>query len=408
MQIMDVLDGLLQSRGEEIEHWLAARAQETPPFIYGSVDLRHSGTKIVPVDTNLFPGGFNNLSPAASKRASEKAKGFLSHRFPDAGKLLILAESHTRNLAYLENVACLQDILTEAGYEVEIGTLLADMQGPMELETSKGRTIVEHRLERDGNILRTQEGFVPDVVIVNNDFTAGAPEILKGCEQPIMPPVGMGWHRRRKRVHFAAYDALVRDFGEAFGIDHWLISAYFRNCGMVDFRAQSGFECVATNVDMVLNILRVKYAEYGIKEDPYVYVKADSGTYGMGVMTVRSGEEALALNKKARNKMDTIKEGYHNTEVVIQEGVPTIDKIDGFTAEPMIYVVDDAAVGGAFRVNEEKDAYGNLNSRGMRFYGMCDEGEDGLKTKQPVSHCNFGVYGLIARLATLAAAREEY
>ena len=45
-----------------IEHWLRAQWQEhTPPF-YSSVDLRNSGFKIAPVDTNLYPGGFNNLS----------------------------------------------------------------------------------------------------------------------------------------------------------------------------------------------------------------------------------------------------------------------------------------------------------------------------------------------------------
>ena len=33
-----------------------------PPF-YCSVDLRNAGYKLAPVDTNLFPAGFNNLNP---------------------------------------------------------------------------------------------------------------------------------------------------------------------------------------------------------------------------------------------------------------------------------------------------------------------------------------------------------
>lgn len=40
------------------EQWLKI----TPPF-YTSVDLRNSGFKLAPVDTNLFPAGFNNLNP---------------------------------------------------------------------------------------------------------------------------------------------------------------------------------------------------------------------------------------------------------------------------------------------------------------------------------------------------------
>src|SRR5215212_8886673 len=39
-------------------HWL----EHDVPF-YASVDLRNSGFKLAPVDTNLFPGGFNNLNP---------------------------------------------------------------------------------------------------------------------------------------------------------------------------------------------------------------------------------------------------------------------------------------------------------------------------------------------------------
>ena len=47
-----------------IEHWFRTQWQEhTPPF-YSSVDLRNSGFKVAPVDTNLYPGGFNNLNPA--------------------------------------------------------------------------------------------------------------------------------------------------------------------------------------------------------------------------------------------------------------------------------------------------------------------------------------------------------
>jgi glutamate--cysteine ligase len=56
----------------QIERWLRLEWQEhTPPF-YCSVDLRNAGFKLAPVDTNLFPGGFNNLSdstlPLACRR----------------------------------------------------------------------------------------------------------------------------------------------------------------------------------------------------------------------------------------------------------------------------------------------------------------------------------------------------
>ena len=46
-----------------IERWFRLQWQDhTPPF-YGSVDLRNAGFKLAPVDTNLYPGGWNNLTP---------------------------------------------------------------------------------------------------------------------------------------------------------------------------------------------------------------------------------------------------------------------------------------------------------------------------------------------------------
>ena len=53
-----------------IEQWFRAQwLDHTPPF-YSSVDLRNSGFKLAPVDTNLFPGGFNNLNPVLDRKST--------------------------------------------------------------------------------------------------------------------------------------------------------------------------------------------------------------------------------------------------------------------------------------------------------------------------------------------------
>ncbi len=127
----------------------------------------------------------------------------------------------------------------------------------------------------------------------------------------------------------------------------------------------------------------------------------------MGIMTVRSGDEVYEINKKIRNKMNVIKEGVHSSEVIIQEGVPTIDRVEDGPAEPMIYLVDAFAVGGAYRVNATRDAQNNLNATGMRFVGMCDE-QESMPEHVAVRECKFGALGLVGALASLAARREEY
>ena len=68
----------------EVEHWFRGEWQEhTPPF-YSSVDLRNSGFKLAPVDTNLFPGGFNNLNPQFLPLAVQAAMTAIERICPDA------------------------------------------------------------------------------------------------------------------------------------------------------------------------------------------------------------------------------------------------------------------------------------------------------------------------------------
>ena len=406
--ILDTLKSLEDTRGADIEQWFAAQRGSMRPFFYTSVDLRYSGYKLAPVDTNLFPAGFNNLSPASRVRAANTMRDYFAEQHPSAKRVIVIPENHTRNMGYLENLATLLSIIEAAGLEAQLGSLIAEAGKPIELSSPSGRVLVEYALKREGDVLQLDNGFSADVVLLNNDMTAGSPDILSGLSQPVIPPVGMGWYRRRKSVHFAAYHALAEDFCKTFGLDPWLLSAEFYQCGFVDFKERTGLDCVAKGVDKVLAKVREKYAQYGITEKPYVFIKADSGTYGMGIMTVESSEEIFEMNKKERNKMQVVKEGMHVSEVIIQEGIPTVDLVQGKSAEPMVYMVDGIPVGGMYRVNGERNAYGNLNASGMEFTGMCGEVEGLPDSWKKVDSCHFRSFGIIAAMAALAAARENY
>ena len=408
MDILDTLKNLVDTRKDEVEAWFARQRGIASPYFYSSVDLRHSGLRLAPVDTNLFPAGFNNLSPAARSRSSRFVQHLLEEKYKGTERVLIIPENQTRNLGYLENLATLLSIFETIGVEVQLGSLAAAKGEPVIVEAPSGRTLSEFPLVRDGNKLALENGFSPELIILNNDMTSGAPGILEGIAQPILPPVEMGWHRRRKSVHFAAYDALVRDFSAAFGLDSWLLSTEFHRCGMVDFKERSGLDCLANGVEKVLARAKENHKQYGITEEPYVFIKAESGTYGMGIMTVNSPEEIFEMNKKDRNKMQVIKEGARVSEVIIQEGVPTIDRVDEKAAEPMIYMIDGLPVGGMFRVNGQRDAHGNLNASGMEFTGMCDVMEDTNGKWKTVEECHFSAYGLVSAIAALACAREDY
>src|ERR1035438_8979810 len=84
-----------------IEHWLRGWWQaHTPPF-YTSVDLRNAGFKLAPVDTNLFPGGFNNLTTEMLPLAVQAAMAAIEKICPEAKNLLLIPEKHPRNSFYL-------------------------------------------------------------------------------------------------------------------------------------------------------------------------------------------------------------------------------------------------------------------------------------------------------------------
>src|SRR5882672_6595982 len=121
-----------------IERWFRLEWQEhTPPF-YCSVDLRNAGFKLAPVDTNLFPGGFNNLSPEMLPLAVQAAMAAIDKYCPDAKNLLLIPEQNTRNTFYLQNIARLIQIFRQTGLNVRLGSLSPDLKKPMPLELPDG------------------------------------------------------------------------------------------------------------------------------------------------------------------------------------------------------------------------------------------------------------------------------
>ena len=87
----------------------------------------------------------------------------------------------------------------------------------------------------------------------------------------------------------------------------------------------------------------------------------------MGIMTVRDPKELADLNRRSRNKMSVIKDGQEVSEVILQEGVPTYERVNDAVAEPVVYMIDRYVVGGFYRVNAERGIDENLNSPGASF-----------------------------------------
>ena len=395
-----------------IERWFRLEWMEhTPPF-YSSVDIRNSGFKLAPVDTNLFPGNWNNLTDQMLPLAVQATMAAIEKICPEARNLLIIPENYNRNPSYLSNLAQLQRIFKMAGLNARLGSISPDIKKPTELKLPNGETVLLEPVIRTKRRIGLKH-FDPCTILLNNDLSAGAPGILEELyEQYLLPPLHAGWSVRRKSRHFQSYEEVAKRFGKLLGIDHWLINPLFAKAEGLDFTegANTGMDNLAAQVDALLTKVRRKYKEYGIKEKPFAIVKADNGTYGMGVMTVRDAKELDELTKKARNKMGIIKDGQMVQDVIIQEGVQTSERMNDAVAEPVVYTLDRYVVGGFYRMHPERGIDENLNAPGSSYVPLAFAHSTHMP--QPGMHPGasapnrFYMYGVIARLAMLAASYE--
>ena len=404
------IESLLLTEQNRIETWLRAEWRKTPAPLYTSVDLRNAGFKLAPVDTNLFPAGFNNLNPAFLPLCVQAMQTKIEQICETASNILLIPEDHSRNLFYLESLATLRDIILKAGYQVRIGSVRPDLKVAEQIDLPSGRSVrLEPLIRRDRRVGTAD--YDACLVILNNDLISGIPEQLRDIEQNIVPPPGLGWSSRLKSGHFKHYNQVAHEFAELVGIDQWLINPLFRNCGELDFKKREGEDCLVRNVAALLESIQKKYDEYGVDKPPFVVIKADAGTYGMGIMSVSSVEEVRSLNRKQRTKMASMKGGASVSKVILQEGVYTFETIGELesVAEPVVYMIDHFVVGGFYRVHTERGVNENLNAPGMHFEPLAFVEPCNIpdRSREPDAEPNrFYAYGVLGRLALLAAARE--
>ncbi|MFH1409661.1 MAG: glutamate--cysteine ligase [Nanoarchaeota archaeon] len=401
------LQKIMNEKKDEVWGWLNKQHETLTKKglhlpVYSSFDLRDAGYKAAIVDSNLFPAGFNNLSEKAQEKAVSAFKEFLP-RITQEKEILIIPEAHTRNLYYLCNLNSLKRLLEKAGYLACIGTIREDIENTLTIQDSQGRDIVLEKMTRKGDTLTT-ECFREGIILLNNDFSVEHPPLLDGLSQIIIPPLHVGWTHRKKSTHFRFIDCLLNDFTKHVKIDPWLLKTKHREVKDIDFKDPATLPVVADEVDDLLRDIKVKHEEYGIEDEPFVFVKDNSGTYGMGILTVKSGDEIRNLNSDDRRKMIFGKQKAKINSVIIQEGIPTTHKINGNTGEPVLYSVGGKVIGGFMRVHPDKGETHSLNAPGMKFDILL---EDNItKPILDTMSKDLSLYEVLADIANIAIAYE--
>jgi len=392
-----------------IERWFRLEWMEhTPPF-YTSVDLRNAGFKLAPVDTNLFPGGFNNLTPEMLPLAVQAAMAAIEKICPEAKNLLLVPGAQVHNTFYLSNLQQLVRVFTQAGLNVRLGTLDESIKAPRPVALPDGSELVLEPLLRSRGRLGLKD-FDPCTILLNNNLSAGVPRALQHLhEQYLLPPLHAGWSVRRKSRHCQSYEEVAKKFAKLLGMDPWLIHPITGPGGEVDLASGAGLDALQGHVDALLAKVRRKYKEYGINEKPFAVVKADSGTHGFAPLIVRDAKDLADPARRGRNHG----QGEAATgplALIVQEGVPTYERVNDAVAEPVVYMIDRYVVGGFYRIHAERGIDENLEAPGASYVPLAFAESHHLPRrgdKPGVSAPNrFYMYGVIGRLAMLAASYE--
>jgi glutamate--cysteine ligase len=401
--VQDLIHRQIVRNLDKVNAWFKTHREKLDLPFYSSYDIRDSGFKVVNVDANIFPAGFNNICLTDREAMDELVKWYMDRHYPvDLKNILILTEEHTNNPYYWDNVRSLKEIIVSAGFEVRLAIPRAEQTNEAILMKSTSEDVkVCSAVIADGRISVTD--FTPDLIISNNDFSEYYAEWGSDLVVPMNPPRELGWYQRKKSRYFHFYNQVAAEFARIIEVDPWLLTVETELIENFDMADDASREALAQKVDAMLARVQAKYDLMGIKEKPFLFMKNNAGTYGLAVMRVQSSDEIRALNYKSRKKMKAAKGGREVEEVIIQEGVPSIVRAEGITAEPTLYLIGCQLAGGFLRSHKEKDPTESLNSPGAVYKRMC---VSDLKINVE-GHPLENVYGWVAKLGDLAIGLES-
>ncbi len=390
--IKELLHKKIVQNYDKVQHWFEQKSQgQVFPF-YSSFDLRDSTFKISPVDANLFPAGFNNICAVDQDSAIPFCQAYLKERFPQARRVILLAEEHTKNPFYWDNIYSLKNLLEKSGLEkVYISVPGHNIKKGLQIQSAQGR-FMEIFLLKD-------KVHQADLIISNNDFSV---DYGLNLTKAITPPVSAGWHRRRKHTFFKEYNLLAEEFASVIQTEPEFLNIKTRQFKEFDLQDSSCMKRLKDEVALFLSELKVVYKKRNTGTTPFVFLKNNAGTYGLGMTVISSPEDIDSWNYKIKKKLKAGKGGNKVTELIIQEGLASTLQKEGAVAEPVIYFIGRKLTGGFLRTHREKGRRDNLNSPGAVYRSLCVSDLEMEVEGRPMEN----VYGWIAHLAVLALTQE--
>lgn len=392
-----------------IERWFRLEWMEHTPPVYSTAALCNSGFKVAALDTDLFPQDWQRLPSAMVPLAVQAMLSVIEKTCPEARNLLIIPELHRCNQAdYVRSLGSLRHILQLAGLHVRFGGVEAQHTRALELhapalgdaQPAVSLTVEPLRWHRQRVGL---EGFDPCILLLNNDLHDGIPGIVEELPgQFVLPAVQASWSVRRRSRHFGHHEELSKRLAKLLGIDPWLITALHANVPASDalpHRVQH-LQALADAADQLLARIRRKYREYGITHAPSLTLWPDGARVEGSPLCLHDASQVPALLSASPHIAQ-------HTGWLLQEGLQSCERLNEQCVQPLVYMIDRHVIGGFYRGHD------CVAGRDSCAHGA-DHGHDSFTplplatpTRNAASAPNrFYIYGVLARLAALAASYE--
>ena len=399
-EIKDTIHHNIVKYYDSVLDWFHQKSRDLLFPFYSSFDLRDSARKITPVDANLFPAGFNNICEVDREAAPKFIYRYLKTYYPDVTNIILLAEEHTHNLFYWDNVYALKSLILNGLQKVHssiksvVPVVEVCVPGKIILKDQILTTASGRRL----NVSLLKNKIVKaGLIISNNDFSTNYDLQFS---VPVIPPPVTGWHQRKKHTFFHTYNQLAAEFAELIHIHPNALTIQTQRFTEFNINSSLCLKRLKEQIDIFLEKLQPEYQKLGQK--PFVFLKNNSGTYGLGMTTIQSSNDIDHWNYKIKKKMKAAKGGAQVTELIIQEGISSHLKTKGAVSEPAIYLIGSNLVGGFLRTHKDKGTKDNLNSPGAVYRTLCVSDLEIEVEGHPMEN----VYGWVAYLGVLALSYE--
>ncbi len=393
------VDRLFWQHSESIEAWFDMAWQEVKPVFHSSIDLRYAAFKIAPIDTNIFPADFHHLSETSKERARNSIKLILAANGLITGNALFIIANEIVHDDYFINVQALVSLFTSIGYQVRLGKLDQEFVAPATIKLPSGEELTIHPIAHQNNQVYVTD-FVPDVILLNNDFAAGFPEVFKDTKQLILPTPMLGWFARRQSRHFKYYEKLATRLAVTIDIDPWHMLPITSDVMQINLNHGTVPEKIIDIADEMLMEIKQKYLEYEIMSEPYLVLKSDHCAHTGGIIKINSTQQLRALRPSdLQQRLHGLKNATV-AEVILQEGVPMVGALGAGkqAVEPVMYAFGANVIGGFFRLFSNFVSQGETSTPTVAYAPII---ESAMTSSQ------YYMFSVISRLAVLAASYER-